>query len=169
MNAYLLSALLVLLGIGLFVSGRRGRAPLPRGRMTYIDAEKLQNTPETLYDPEMGLAGRPDFLMQTRDGTIPVEVKSSMAPPQPHRGHVLQLAAYCRLVESTSGRRPPYGIISYRDHTFRIQNNRTLQRSLRQSMGRIRMLGTSTPQRSHEHAGRCRACGYRATCDQALI
>ena len=168
MNAYLLSTLLALFGTALFVIGMRGRPALPRGRIVYIDSKLLKNSPETLYDLETGLAGRPDYLIKNRHGTIPVEMKSSTAPPQPHEGHVLQLAAYCQLVESTSGHRPPYGFIHYRDHTFRINFTRTLRQALHRSLQEIRQWGTAAPHRSHKQASRCRACGFKTACDQSL-
>ena len=149
MNVYLISALITFIGIGLFVIGMRGRAAFPRGRIIYIDSELLNKSPETLYDP----------------GT---EVKSSTAPPQPHKGHILQLAAYCQLVEVTTGRRPPYGIIRYRDHAFRVNYTRILRQALHRSLQSIRQWGTTAPNRSHQHASRCRACGFRKACDQSL-
>jgi CRISPR-associated exonuclease Cas4 len=168
MNAYLLSALLAFFGLGLFVIGMRGRAALPRGRIVYIDSKSLKQSSETLYDPESGLAGRPDYLIRNRHGTIPVEMKSSAAPPQPHEGHILQLAAYCQLVESTSGRRPPFGIIRYQDHTFRVNFTHTLRQALSRSLHQIRQWGPTTPYRSHNRVSRCRACGYKIACDQSL-
>jgi CRISPR-associated exonuclease Cas4 len=168
MNVYLISALITFIGVGLFVIGIRGRAALPRGRIIFIDSEFLKNSPETLYDPETDLAGRPDYLIRNRHGTIPVEVKSSTAPPQPYNGHILQLAAYCQLVEVTTGRRPAYGIIRYRDHSFRVNYTRVLRQSLHRSLQMIRQWGTSAPNRSHQHANRCVACGFRTSCDQSL-
>jgi CRISPR-associated exonuclease Cas4 len=136
--------------------------------MIYIDSKLLKLSPDTLYDPEMDLAGRPDYLIQNQRGTIPVEVKSSAAPPQPYEGHILQLAAYCQLVETMVDRRPPFGVIRYKDRSFRVDYTRALRQALHKSLKTIRHAGDSVPNRSHTFANRCQACGYRTTCDQSL-
>ena len=70
-----------------------------------------------------GLVGRPDELRRSPDGRIvPVEVKSSRGPPAgrpPYFSHVLQLYAYCQIVEGEQGVTPPYGLLIYNDKTPR--------------------------------------------------
>ncbi len=168
MDTYILAMLCILIGFSLFVLGWRGRTSLPRGRVTYVDSNSLERSPETLYDPMNDLAGRPDYIIHASHGVIPVEIKSAQAPDQPYEGHILQLAAYCQLIEATTGHRPSYGVISYRDQSFRIRYTTALQRALAVLLQEIRSMGEEIPQRSHNQVGRCRACGYRSTCEQAL-
>ena len=168
MKLYLFSALLLLLGSGFIFLGFRGRSILPRGRVVYIDSRRLGRTPETLYDPATGLAGRPDYLLRHWSGTIPVELKSSQAPSQPYEGHILQSAAYGHLVEATTGRRPNYGILQYRDQAFRIRYSRRLRHTLLHTLESMRMTWDKAPNRSHDQASRCRGCAYRSHCDQPL-
>ncbi|MDG6970395.1 MAG: hypothetical protein JRN54_04720 [Nitrososphaerota archaeon] len=70
-----------------------------------------------------GLVGRPDELRRSPDGRIvPVEVKSSRGPPPgrpPYFSHILQLYAYCQIVEGEQGVTPPYGLLIYNDKTPR--------------------------------------------------
>lgn len=169
MTAYLLSALCLLIGLLFLTLGMRGRSSLPFGRIVYIDSKLLKSTAETFYDPEIDLAGRPDFLIKTRRATIPVELKSSPAPPQPHDGHILQLAAYCHLVESALGHRPPYGIVRYRDRAFRINYTSSLRKALLKALAIIRQCGSNAPDRSHGQPQRCRSCVYQTSCDQSLV
>jgi CRISPR-associated exonuclease Cas4 len=115
----------------------------------------------------IGMRGRA-ALPRGRIVYIDSKSLNSAAPPQPHEGHILQLAAYCQLVESTSGRRPPFGIIRYQDHTFRVNFTHTLRQALRRSLHQIRQWGPTTPYRSHNRVSRCRACGYKIACDQSL-
>ena len=168
MNPFFVAGLLALLGLLLLVLGSFQRAGLPRGRIVYIDARQLTQASETFYDPGTGLTGRPDYLMQAWRSTIPVELKSSAAPSQPHDGHILQLAAYCYLVEATTGRRPSHGVIRYRDDSFRVEYNRALRQRMLRMLEMMRDLVDATPKRSHQLAIRCRACGFRSHCDQAL-
>ena len=104
---YLLAAaaILVLLGLLLLWTGRRRRAAtgLPAGEVVYSDTGMWQEVREPLRSRRYGLVGRPDYLVQVtekgRQVTVPVEVKSRKQPARPLDGHVLQLGAYCLLVE----------------------------------------------------------------------
>lgn len=168
MDPFLMAGLFLLLGLSLVIMGIRNRSNFPNGRIVYIDSKQLTHKPDTLYDPETGLAGRPDYLIQSWRSFIPVELKSSPAPAQPHDGHVLQLAAYCHLVEATSGRRPSHGVICYQNASFRVDYTPALRHNLQINLERIRIMDQAVPDRSHKFAVRCRACSFRAHCDQAL-
>ena len=168
MEAYTVSLLIIALGAGLLLLGTRFRTRLPQGKLVYIDDASLEATTKTLYDPARALAGRPDFVFRKRGILIPVEAKSSQAPHQPHHGHMLQLAAYCHLVEATTGRRPPYGLLRYRDRSFRIAYSESLRRSLFETLEQIQHQGDRPPDRSHSFPQRCLACGYQSSCDQVL-
>ncbi len=74
-----------------------------------------------LVDAELGLSGRPDFILKRPGaGFLPVEYKSTHPVRGLHEVHgrtfdLIQLLAECRLVEAVSGHRPPYGILLYGD------------------------------------------------------
>ena len=67
---------------------------LPRGRVVYADPGLWGKTEKPLYDAELGLTGKPDYLIRSGEMLIPVEVKSAWGPPAPYDSHVLQLVAY---------------------------------------------------------------------------
>ena len=75
----------------------------------------------TLTDPELGIRGRPDLIVQRGDGTlVPVEYKETHLFVGYHEAHgrlfdTIQVVAECRLVEATFGRKVPYGIVLYGD------------------------------------------------------
>jgi hypothetical protein len=75
----------------------------------------------TLIDPTLGLSGRPDFVVQRRNGElVPVEYKSTHLFVGYHESHgrtfdVIQAIAECRLVHAAFGARPSHGIILYGD------------------------------------------------------
>jgi CRISPR-associated exonuclease Cas4 len=168
MAPYLLSTIPIAIGLLLLILANRGRAILPRGRVVYVDSKHLSRTSKTLFDPGSGLTGRPDYLIQSQRMTIPVEVKSMIAPQRPHEAHMLQLAAYCHLVEVNVGPRPSHGVIRYRDRSFRVDYTRALRQELSKTLDAIRRSEASTPNRSHNHPARCQACGYQSYCDQSL-
>jgi len=162
--------LLLLAGAALLWLSRRwaAEAGLPRGRLISVDLERHGRTAPALIDPELDLAGRPDALLETRRGWVPVEIKSGAAPDRPHASHLLQLMAYCRLVHAAFGRRPPYGIMKYADHAFEVPYSRQAEAALRRAVGSMHALGAGLPDRSHHDPARCAACGFVAACDQRL-
>ena len=82
----------------------------------------------------------------------------------------MQLAAYCLLVSDIYKQRPPHGIIRYKDREFKVPFTTELENQLLDIMDTMRIdVNSSNVKRSHNHAGRCRACSYRSTCDEALL
>lgn len=172
---------LLFLGVGLVLSlvailllwrGRqlRSQSGLPAGAILTDDMGVWRRPAETLVARDLKLAGRPDYLVARRDGAlIPVEVKSRPAPVQPFESHVLQLAAYCLLVERHYQVRPPHGIIQYEDRAFSIPYNGALEEDLLDLLADMREdLFASEADRPHEDRWRCRSCGFESVCDQSL-
>jgi len=170
---WLLLAALLLGGLGLWLLQRAGasrrRAGLPAGRVTYADTGAWDRCERPLFSNRHRLTGRPDYLVRVREGLVPVEVKSGPAPDPPYESHLLQLAAYCLLVEDQEGRAPPYGILKYEDRAFEIDYTPGLRDELLGVLDAIRHdLGARDVDRSHDQPGRCQGCGYRGRCDQSL-
>jgi CRISPR-associated exonuclease Cas4 len=173
MNPWLLILLLVLLAAFLFIwsEQQKRRTGLPQGKVIYADSDQWQALTEPLYDPQLRLTGKPDYILRLQDGTqVPVEVKSTPAPAQPYANHIMQLAAYCLLLERESGQRPPYGLLRYRQRTFQVDYTPALEQALRALISEIREVERQgeAPARSHAEASRCRGCGYRDICEQRL-
>jgi CRISPR-associated exonuclease Cas4 len=171
---WLVLAAFVLGGLGFWLLIRSGalrrRAGLPAGRVTYADTSDWDRCERPLFSKRYRLTGRPDYLVRTRQGVVPVEVKSGAAPPQPYLAHVLQLAAYCLLVEELEGRAPPYGILKYRDKAFEIDYTPPLRSELVDAIDNIRRdLQVRGVERSHDEPARCRGCGYRQQCEERLV
>ena len=163
-------ALLAILGaIALLLSWMlRRNASLPAGRIIYIDDTGLERNQKTLYDPDLGLAGRPDYLIQQGRHVFPLEVKSGSAPETAYQSHILQVGAYCRLIEVEYGTRPAFGALRYDGGTFQIKYDNHMERELKRTIKKIRQLGNAPPRRSHEVPSRCAQCGYVESCDQSL-
>ena len=163
----------VLLALGLLLLNlsRRGRARsgLPQGRVIYTDTGGWGRLERPLFSRQFLLTGKPDYLVADGADVIPVEIKSSRAPAQPYPSHILQLAAYCLLVEECYGRRPAYGIVKYADRAFEVDYTPALEEELLATLENMRDdLAAGDAPRNHDEPRRCRACGYRQRCDQAI-
>ncbi len=150
---------------------QRQRLGLPGGRIIYTDV-RARGLPveKPLFDPHLGLTGKPDYLIEHKGHLIPVEVKTGRTPPAgPYDSHIYQLAAYCLLVERIYGKRPPYGIIHYPGRTFAIDYTSALESALLDLLAEMRRddIRTDLP-RSHTEPARCLKCGFRHICDQQL-
>jgi CRISPR-associated exonuclease Cas4 len=167
-----LALLLLIVGITAIVGSRRARGAtgLPAGRVIYADTSRWRRAERPLFSREHQLTGKPDYLVRENRAIIPVEVKSSRAPASgPREGHILQLAAYCLLVEETERVRPAYGIVKYADDTFRVDNTSALRCTLLATLDAMRRdLERGQAHRSHADPARCRRCGVRAACDERL-
>ncbi len=171
---WLLLAALLLGGLGVWLFIRAGTARretgLPPGRVTYVDTGAWGRCERPLFSNRHRLTGRPDYLVRTGRTVIPVEVKLGAAPSQPYRSHILQLAAYCLLVEDQEGRPPPHGIIKYDDHAFEVDYGQGVRTELLAILDSLRRdLSARDVERDHNEPGRCQGCGYRDRCEQRLV
>ena len=147
---------------------RRRQLGVPRGRAVYLDHGAGRG--RVLPARSLPLRGRPDLLVQAGGAIIPVELKTGHTPPAPHPGHVLQLLAYCLLVEEHYQVRPPYGLIRYPGREFRIPYDRGREQQLRAVVQEIALEKRQghAQHRSHQQPRRCAACAFRAHCDERL-
>jgi len=169
----ILAFLLVVVAIaGWILSARlRSGGGIPAGEIIYSDHGTWFPQEEPLYSDRYNLVGRPDYLVQEQNGAIiPVEVKSSASPPELHEGHILQLAAYCLLVEELYGVRPTYGILQYRDNAFSIQYTDSLEEDLLDLLEEMQdNMYLDELDRDHDDWRRCSQCGVREYCQQQLV
>jgi CRISPR-associated exonuclease Cas4 len=168
--------ILLLLGLAALLGGwhLRRRTGIPAGEVVYRDTGEWQRVEQPLLSRRYGLVGRPDYLVQVSKGrqrfTIPVEVKSRKRPARLVEAHVLQLAAYCLLVEEAYQVTPPYGLLHYADATLEIPFSTALRGQVIEAAEAIRRSRSAADlSRSHDEAGRCQGCSYRSACGvQAL-
>ena len=105
-----LVAFMVMIAVVAHLAARRaaGASGLPEGDIRYQDTRQAAVPCETLVSTRHGLVGRPDYIVDTATGLVPVELKSTAAPPQgPYDNHVAQLLGYCLLVEDSLERLVP--------------------------------------------------------------
>jgi CRISPR-associated exonuclease Cas4 len=148
---------------------KRQAAGIPPGRIVYTDTGMMRKVEKPLYDASLNLTGRPDYLVKRKGHWIPVEVKSGWSPSVPYESHILQLAAYCILVERSTGQRPPYGILKYRNRSYEIEYTLQLENDLLNLLVEMRhQMRRGEAERSHDESARCARCGYRSLCDQVV-
>lgn len=179
-----LAALVV--GWWLLRLGNRARSVsgLPSGEVIYSDTGAWQRQERPLISRQFGLVGKPDYLVETGAGRapIPVEVKSGSPPTRPYPGHILQLAAYCLLVEETWHVAPDFGLLHYagqanggttpssRLATLRIPYTPQLRAQLLATLTAMRADRQAVNvARSHTEAVRCQHCGLAHACTEKLI
>ncbi len=175
----LLAGLVLLLLLVAYAFWRRGRdlrrtSGLPQGKVVYTDMERARPPEAPLRSERWGLVGKPDYILETADGLIPVEVKSTRLPRsgRPYPGHVLQLAAYCLLMEDIYGQAPPFGYIRYGDgQTVRIPYTEALRNEVVNTLKAMRAAErASDVPRSHASSWRCQRCGLAYVCgSQRLV
>jgi CRISPR-associated exonuclease Cas4 len=171
MQALYLSIIFFLVGLVMFfiASRQKRQMGIPAGRIIYVDTSQWRKVEKPLYDPNLRLTGRPDYLVEHANQVIPVEVKSRRAPQAPYDSHIYQLAAYCLLVEHEYGIRPNQGILHYSNQTFAIDFTDELEVSTRTIIDEMQgRTVRSKVDRSHENPRCCEHCGYRSICDQSL-
>lgn len=151
---------IALLGLSLLLRRAGG---LPGGEIVYRDAG---DEPALLRSETYALVGRPDYILRTRRGLVPVEYKPSRAGREPYRSDVLQLAAYCLLIEETGQRFAGYGVLCTGSFTRRIPFTPALRSELLAAVDDIRSLsdaGDAPP--NHHSDARCRTCSCRQACE----
>jgi CRISPR-associated exonuclease Cas4 len=73
------------------------------------------------------------------------------------------------LVESHFGQRPDYGLLRYRNRTFKIPYTELLEMEVLSVIQNIRgKKELEEVDRSHQQPNRCARCGYRDRCDQKI-
>jgi len=172
MTILLLALMLLAAGVALFfiARGQRRASGVPAGEIIYSDTGDWRPNDRPLFSNRYRLTGKPDYLVRQGGEIIPVEVKSTqLRGRKPYDSHVMQLAAYCLLVEDVLGVRPSYGILRYADATLRIRYTPQLRDRLLATMAAMRRAERARDvPRSHDDPNRCRYCGYRDACDQTL-
>ncbi len=160
---------LILLALIALISALRLRAAtgLPWAPVVYHDADAW--TPERpLVARRLGLVGKPDYLIQMRGRLIPVEVKPGRNAAHPYESDLMQLAAYCVLIEETTGVAPPYGLLRYAERTFRLSYTTRVREEVLTLLDEMRNALDNDCDRSHDDPARCWGCGFFSQCDQAM-
>src|ERR1039457_6600391 len=84
----------------------------------------VNSADEVLVSHRHGLTGKPDYISREGEELIPVEQKSRViSSAGPYEGEILQLAAYCLLVEGRFGKPVRRGQLLYQNRSMRSEEN----------------------------------------------
>ena len=138
---------------------------IPDGMILYSDL----NVPAApLFSKRSRLTGKPDYIVRKEKHFLPVEVKSG-GGTHPHQSQVLQLAAYCQLLEETTGVFVPEGILVYNNVPYTIPFDPKLRFELESVMKRMRgCLRNGVVQRNHQEPWRCTHCSMKRYCSDVV-
>ncbi len=134
----------------------------------YVDSEAEK--PKLFASKRHGLAGRPDAVLLAGDVHVPVEVKTGRTPRGPLFSHILQIAAYCLLIEEEYGKPPPYGVIRYERASHEIEYNEDLRKMV---LGKVEEMRAALARgggvhRNHNRPGKCIGCSRREGCPERI-
>jgi CRISPR/Cas system-associated exonuclease Cas4 (RecB family) len=171
----LAAALALVIGIVLLHRSqpRRQQLGLPNGDVFYQDHQGQPMPAVALRSRVYGVRGKPDCLIRTADGIIPVELKKSARPPSGggvYPNHLIQVLAYIVLVRENYPEEVPYGLVIYGDEAARkILPTLGNLAWFAEVVNEVRVArGLSQLDRNHNQRSRCRGCGLKYGCNQSL-
>jgi len=157
---------LIIIGSGiilliLFILLKSTKVPTPVYKSKTIYSDHKEKPEKALFSSKYGLVGKPDFILHTKDGLLPLEIKHSNRPNQPYFSHVMQLISYCLLIEEAKGAKPKYGFIQYkRGKPFAVPYTEGRKSFLIKTMQEMRDYIDSGESPKPIRKYRCKKCGY---------
>ena len=140
----------------------RSKYNIVEGKIKYSD---LYKPAEVLFSEKLRLVGKPDYIVKINNAFIPVEVKKGNHLP-PFQSHIIQLIAYCYLVEEKYKTKVPYGILAYENYQIKIPYSEDKKEELLEV---IKIMKTQKNfKRNHEQINKCLACGFNYACKNKL-
>jgi hypothetical protein len=131
----------------------------------FLAAGPLAETEPLLVDETHRIRGRPDYLLRHKKGPIPIELKPLRTSRTLYESDRLQIATYLMLTPGA-----PYGIVRYKDTTFRVYLTKELEARCLAIAQEVRAARRATVvHRTHNVPAKCRACAHKAACGEALV
>ena len=122
-----------------------------------------------MFSPRLYLTGKPDYIVKNNKTYLPIEIKSGQYHhPQFH--HILQLAAYCALIEDSYNTFVPQGVLVYPTGQHMIQFTPSLRFQLEKILQEMKA-NTRHHQvtRNHNTREKCKACSLQQYCPDKLF
>jgi CRISPR-associated exonuclease Cas4 len=146
------------------IDERRRVLGLPSGDLVYEDVD---GEGEVLYSDQVPLAGKPDYIIKLSDGRlVPITLKLSVQNiTAPHSHHVMQVAAYCLILEDYSQVPPTHGILRYGDGDITIDYTPTLRKKVLRLLSEMQACDEKQrPQLARQRVAKCRVCTFQPIC-----
>ncbi|MFW6140955.1 MAG: CRISPR-associated protein Cas4 [Candidatus Saliniplasma sp.] len=156
------------LSLGREVKTKKEKLHMPDAEVDYVDL--YEESSKMFASDKYRLRGRPDYVVKENETRIPVEIKTGRVPKGPFFSHILQVAAYCLLMEEDTGKAPPYGIVKYGEKEFEVEYDDSLKDLLIEKLEEMReIFQTEDVHRNHNRKGKCRNCSRREICPESLV
>jgi CRISPR-associated exonuclease Cas4 len=146
------------------IAERQRALGLPAGKLIYEDAD---GQGELLSSSQFPLIGKPDYIVQLPDGRpVPVELKLSVQNTlSPYNNHVVQIGAYCLILEDYFESPPTHGILRYADRDFTIDYTPALRRKVIRLLSEMEQYNEHhAPPLTRQRAAKCRVCPFQPIC-----
>ena len=146
------------------IAERQRALGLPPGELVYEDAD---GEGEPLSSSAYPLVGKPDYIVKAPDGhPIPIELKLNVHDATaPFSNHIVQVAAYCLILEDYFEQSPTHGILRYADHEFTIEYTPALRKKIIKLLAEMeRCSEQQPPPLARQRAAKCRACAFQPIC-----
>ncbi len=143
---------------------RRRALGLPDGELVYEDAD---GQGEPLSSSAFPLIGKPDYVVQAPDGRpIPVELKLTVQnAAAPYSNHMVQVAAYCLILEDYFEQPPTHGILRYADREFVVEYTPALRKKVIRLLGEMERSNVKQPPSLvKQRVAKCRPCAFQPVC-----
>ena len=137
---------------------------LPEGELVYED---MDGQGEALVSEQAPLLGKPTYVVKLADGRLtPIEVKNTeLNELKPASQHVLQIAAYCLILEDYSELPPLYGIVRYSDREFEVEYTPALRKKVIRLLEEMALCNErQPPPLQKQKVTKCRACIFKPIC-----
>lgn len=149
----------------LFILLKSTKVPTSVYKSKTIYSDHKEKPIEALFSSKFGLVGKPDFILHTKDGLLPLEIKHSNRPNQPYFSHVMQLISYCLLIEEAKGTKPKYGFIQYGGgQPFAVPYTENMKSFLIKTMNEMRSYIDSGESPKPIRRYKCEKCSYNKDC-----
>src|SRR6266853_6030937 len=140
------------------IAERHRALGLPEGELVYEDAD---GQGEPLSSSAYPLVGKPDYVVKLPDGRpVPIELKPGVHDATaPFSNHIIQVAAYCLILEDYFERAPTHGILRYADREFTVEYTPAMRRKVIRLLTEMaRCSKRQPPPLKTQRAAKCRAC-----------
>lgn len=140
-------------------------------RSRVVASDSVVSRPaRVLRSARHGIVGKPDYLIEEQGRIAPVELKPSRKGNAPWLRDVVQLAAYCLLLEEMEPRFAGYGYLRYAHRTFRIDFTDRVRGELLRTIADMRAdLTAADVPPSHHDPRRCARCMLVVACGRAVM
>ncbi len=137
--------------------------------MVSLKGSKFKPTRE-LVSEHLGLASRPDAIVEENGFIIPVMVKPTGKKVRDR--HVVELLVHLRLIEEIEDKRPPYGIliIGSKQRRVKIINSKEKQNWLDSLLKEMRSIQEKNiPAIPSPAVYKCKSCDVRTHCSHSAF